>query len=166
MIFATVGTQLPFDRMIKALDFYSINQSANKVFAQIGKAGKAPKNIEFSATLNPLQFAKKVAKCKVIVSHAGMGTILTGLKVQKPVIIMPRLSRFGEHRNDHQLATAANFENKPGIHVAKDEAELTQLLYNLNKLTAGTSISDTAQPALLNAITNFISTANGEVSHV
>jgi len=157
MIFATVGTQVPFDRMINILDKWSINQKVNNCFAQVGEQGMHPKSIDYSASLTPLQFAKHIAKCKVIVSHAGMGTILTALQHQKPIIVMPRLAKYGEHRNDHQLATVSNLENRAGIHVARDEAELCGLLDQLAFLTAGSDPSSAAAPDLLSAISSFIS---------
>lgn len=156
MIFATVGTQLPFDRLIGEVDKWSLKQGVNGVFAQVGNDGKAPEHIDFSANLTPSQFAKHIAKCKVIVSHAGMGTILTALQHQKPIVIMPRLAKFGEHRNDHQLATVANLSGRAGIHVAHDEAELLDRLGQLTSLKSDVTASVAAEPALLSAIRDFI----------
>lgn len=157
MIFATVGTQLPFDRMINVLDNWSLKQRVNTCFAQIGEHGEHPKSIEFSPNLTPLQFAKHIANCKVIVSHAGMGTILTALQYKKPIIVMPRLVKYGEHRNDHQLATVANLEHRAGIHVARDGKELLSLLERIEALSAGSDVSSAAGPDLLSAISTFIS---------
>lgn len=162
MIFATVGTQLPFDRMIRVLDEWSLKQGVNRCYAQIGERGTHPKSIDFSANLTPLQFAKHIAKCKVIVSHAGMGTILTALQHQKPIIIMPRLAKYGEHRNDHQLATAANLKDRAGIHVARDEVELLDLLDQITSLTSGSDVSSVAGPDLLSAVSTFISADNAK----
>lgn len=157
MIFATVGTQLPFDRMIETIDNWSTKQRVNKCFAQIGDQGTHPKSIDFSPSLTPLQFAKHIAECKVVVSHAGMGTILTALQHKKPIIIMPRLAKYGEHRNDHQLATVANLEHRAGIYVARDTAELTDLLEQIALLEAGSGVSSYADPTLLSAVSNFVS---------
>lgn len=162
MIFATVGTQLPFDRMINILDKWSLNQKVTDCFAQVGEQGVHPKSLAYSATLTPLQFAKHIANCKVIVSHAGMGTILTALQHQKPIIVMPRLAKYGEHRNDHQLATISNLENRAGIHVARDEAELVCLLDKLSFLGAGTDPSSVAEPGLLSAVSSFIAPESGK----
>lgn len=156
MIFATVGTQLPFDRMINVLDNWSLKQKVNKCFAQIGEQGAHPKSIDFSPNLTPLQFAKHIANCKVILSHAGMGTILTALQHKKPIIVMPRLAKYGEHRNDHQLATVANLEHRAGIHVARGEDELLTLLERVAVLRSGSDVSSAAGPDLLSAISTFI----------
>ncbi|RMB12280.1 glycosyltransferase [Eilatimonas milleporae] len=156
MIFATVGTQLPFDRLIQALDKWSLNQGVKGNFCQIGPAGTAPLHMAHTPTLTPVQFAKRIAECKAIVSHAGMGTILTALQAGKPIIILPRLARYGEHRNDHQLATAANLQGRAGIHVAGDEDTLAAMLDDIGALTAGGSLSDAAEPRLIDAIRDFI----------
>lgn len=165
MIFATVGTQLPFDRLIQTLDKWHKNQSISRCFAQIGPKGEAPKYIPFAPTLSPLQFAKHIADCKVIVSHAGMGTILTALKHRKPIIIMPRLAVHGEHRNDHQLATVANLAGRAGIHVAQNEAALVDKLRHFNSLKASRCVSNCAEPELLSAISNFINSEEQEMEY-
>ncbi len=159
MIFATVGTQLPFDRMIKTLDKWNKKQEVRDCFAQVGLGGYSPSTLEFSETLKPSQFAKRIANCKVIVSHAGMGTILTGLQLAKPIIVMPRLSSLGEHRNDHQLATVENLRGINGVHIADNEQGLMTALDHVQTLKAGGSFSRFAQASLLDAISNFVDTS-------
>lgn len=167
MIFATVGTQLPFDRMIKTIDKWNEKQELSECFAQVGIGGHATSSLGFAETLTPSQFAKKIAKCKVIVSHAGMGTILTALQVGKPIVIMPRLASRGEHRNDHQLATAEHLRGISGIYVADNEAQLTHTLDQIQSLDGGEKFSAHAQKDLLEAVSNFVGgTWAGETRHV
>lgn len=156
MIFATVGTQLPFDRMIRAIDKWNKKQELTDCFAQVGVGGCAASHIAFAETLTPSQFAKQIAKCKVIVSHAGMGTILTALQIGKPIVVMPRLASLGEHRNDHQLATVENLRGISGIYVAKNEEELIRALDQVQSLDGGDKYSPHAQDGLLKAISNFV----------
>ena len=156
MIFATVGTQLPFDRMIKSIDKWNEKQELRDCFAQVGVGGCATSSLEFAETLTPSQFANQIAKCKVIVSHAGMGTILTALQLGKPIIIMPRLSSLGEHRNDHQLATVENLRGISGIYVADGEKEMMEALDQVQSLNGGDRFSPHAQDALLKAVSNFV----------
>jgi UDP-N-acetylglucosamine transferase subunit ALG13 len=59
-----------------------------------------------------------------IISHAGMGTIITGLIHSKPLVIMPRRYAFGEHRNEHQLGTADKFGHFDLIDIVHTDAEL------------------------------------------
>lgn len=156
MIFTTVGTQLPFHRLIDAIDIWSLEQDVRGCFAQIGNDGNPPQNMQFSNTLDPAQFANQIAKCKVVVSHAGIGTILTALQYGKPIIVMPRLAKYGEHRNDHQLATVSNLEGRAGIHVAHNEHDLKALLNKAHDLGTNTNVTSAAEPELIQAIDSFI----------
>lgn len=127
MIFVTVGTQLPFDRLVKAIDELAPTLG-RRVFAQTSEGRYTPRNIEWKPFIRPLEVDGFFQEADIIVAHAGIGTILTARKLGKPVIIMPRVAALGEHRNDHQQATAGQLEGRPGIHVARDEAALARLL--------------------------------------
>ncbi len=127
MIVVTVGTQLPFDRLVEAIDSLApkLNQ---KIFAQIGPGRYMPKNIDWSANVEAGAFDAMLRAASVIVSHAGIGTVLKAYKYAKPIILMPRQAVLGEHRNDHQLATVSQLGERPGIYVANNESELQELL--------------------------------------
>ena len=95
-------------------------------------------------------------RAQLIVSHAGMGSVLTALRFRKPVIIFPRRASLGEHRNEHQLATAAWLEGKPGVFLARTEGELFALLAKRDALPAGEQISDSADPAFIERLRRAI----------
>lgn len=156
MIFVTVGTQLSFDRLIVAIDQWAANNPSEKVFAQIGPAKYTPQHIEYSDFVAPNKADELFRQASLIVSHAGMGSILTALKYRKPILIMPRHANLGEHRNDHQLATAKWLGSTPGVIVAKDENEVSDLLNNRQKLNSGSAISDFASPDLIRHLKEFI----------
>ena len=127
MIFVAVGTQLPFDRLVAAVDAWPGCAEAD-VYAQVGEGKYIPENMQAYEFVTPLEFAGLCQKADIIVSHAGMGAILTAKEYGKPLIIMPRQAELGEHRNDHQLATAKRFGVLEGIYVAYSAAELQDLL--------------------------------------
>jgi UDP-N-acetylglucosamine transferase subunit ALG13 len=127
VIFLTIGTQLPFNRLVHALDDLAPRLPLD-IFAQIGQSDYAPANIKWSAFLAPAEFDVKFRAASVIISHAGIGTVLSAQKHRKPLIVVPRLARFGEHRNDHQIATARQLQGKRGVYVANDIDELPALL--------------------------------------
>ena len=156
MIFATVGTQLPFDRLIVSIDKWCENHNENKAFAQIGQTRHKPRNLPFAKTLERSQFAKNVADCTVIVSHAGMGTVFTALDARKPIILMARQSSYGEHRNDHQLATVDRLEGRTGIHIARDEEMLHRYLSNLDLLDRPLDQDSLKDSRLVCALSRFI----------
>ena len=126
-IFVTVGTQLPFDRLVGAVDAWAARHPEADVFAQIG-AGIAPCHARHAANVDPQTFARSVAAADVVVAHAGMGTILTALELGKPVLVMPRRAALGEHRNEHQRATVARLAHLEALHVVEQEAEVARAL--------------------------------------
>jgi UDP-N-acetylglucosamine transferase subunit ALG13 len=74
----------------------------------------------------------------------------------KPLVILPRKAALGEHRNDHQMATARRFANRAGVTVAWDEIELRRRLDDLDSLLAPQKIEPYASPELLAAVRSFI----------
>ena len=130
MIFVCVGTQLPFHRLIRAMDEWS-GKSGAEAFAQIadvGSEGYLPMNMAWSRFLGPDDWDERFAGADLVVAHAGMGTIISALMAGKPIVIMPRRVTYNEHRNDHQVATARRFEGRPGVYVAMDEFNLPTMV--------------------------------------
>ena len=127
MIFVVVGTQMPFDRLIHAVDEWAREVGRDDVFAQIGK-GTPPSYIGHERTLTVERFNECMQQSSLIIAHAGMGTILNALQWDKEIIVMPRRHSLGEHQNDHQFATARKLVDFAAIPVAMDENELQQML--------------------------------------
>lgn len=131
MIFVSVGTQLPFERLIEAVDEWAAKHPRQQVFAQIGETRYQPKHIEYVAKLAPSQYSEKFEQADLVISHVGMGTIIKGLETAKPLILMPRLADKGEHRNDHQLGTAEKFSRFSSIHIVHSGEEIAESLADL-----------------------------------
>ncbi len=98
MIFVTVGTELPFDRMIQTIDRWARKNERSDVIAQIGNGAWKPSFVKFQEFLDPADFTELLSSASVVVSHAGMGTILSCLRWGKPILVMPRRAALGEHR--------------------------------------------------------------------
>ncbi|MDD5327550.1 MAG: glycosyltransferase [Phycisphaerae bacterium] len=125
MIFLTVGTQFPFDRLVRGIDgIFDKGLIGEEVFAQIGEASYKPRNFESVASLDAKVFGKYLREASGIISHAGMGTITGALDNEKPLLVMPRSKRYGEVVNDHQAAIARKFEELGHILVAYQEEDL------------------------------------------
>lgn len=157
MIFVAVGTQFPFDRMIKVVDKWASSMNIKDVTAQIGEGVYRPSFCKYHKYMDHKDFHEHQIAADLLIGHAGMGTIISAMELGKPVIIMPRKSSLGEHRNDHQLATANYFKNKPSVYVAMDEKELLELLINYKKLLGEVEkISAVASAELIGYVKNFI----------
>lgn len=156
MIFVTVGTQLPFDRLISAVDEWAGATPSRRVFAQIGPSRMTPRHIKHARFISPEQCSERMAAADAIVAHAGIGTILTALELGKPVLVMPRRAEFAEHRNDHQLATASRFAELGGVSVAFDETELSARLDELYGVMPRPRISSSAPDSFVAGLRAFI----------
>ena len=153
MIFATIGTQAPFDRFVKMLDEVCEGMNEEVVCQTIGCTYDA-NNIRIIGFVAPDEFNKIFSEARLIIAHAGMGTILSALKQQKPIIVVPRLASLGEHRNDHQMATAMRMHELGYVNVAYDKAQLKDLLSS--DLKPMKIIGDSASESLVNSIAEFI----------
>lgn len=130
-------------------------------FAQIGDVGSmgyVPKNMEWERFLGADEWDQKFSAAQVVVSHAGMGTIISALMAGKPSVIMPRQAAYQEHRNDHQIATAKRFGGRSGVHVAIDELELPRVVEAaMHQPAVDTQpLGRYADPMLIEVIRGFI----------
>jgi UDP-N-acetylglucosamine transferase subunit ALG13 len=156
VIFVTVGSQMPFDRLIAAVDTWAAATGRDDVIAQIGDSELQPSALEsFERTL-PAEFERLCAEAELIIAHAGMGSILTALKHGTPVLVMPRRGALRETRNDHQVATAIALAAAGRVLVAMDEDELVTRLHDLGPVEASPTISADASPELLDAVGRFV----------
>jgi len=137
VIFVTVGTQVHFDRLVKAVDEWAVAQGRHDIIAQVGAARYNPKALQTVDFLDPASFAQTQRDCALIVAHAGLGSIISALQIGKPIIVMPRDHLRDEHRNGHQFTTVEQFRGRQGVYVAMDEAELVALLGRAGELVPG-----------------------------
>lgn len=156
MIFVAVGTQLPFDRLVKSVDQWAEQARHRKVVAQIANGTYVPKFMTWERMIGPEAFRGYVEGCELVVAHAGIGTILSALELGKPVIVLPRKAVYGEHRNDHQLATAERFGARRLVSVAHDESHLVELLNQFENPRESTRISSEASPELIGHLRQFL----------
>jgi UDP-N-acetylglucosamine transferase subunit ALG13 len=131
MIFCTIGTQAPFDRFLKIVDEVAADID-EEIVAQVYRSRYVAKNIKTVDFLPPDEFQRLFSAARMIISHAGMGTIISAMQQRKPIIVFPRIAKLGEHRNEHQLATAAKMKELGYVYVANDADELRILLTKLN----------------------------------
>ena len=156
MIFVTVGTQLPFDRLVRTVDDWAGRTGRDDVFAQIGPSEYAPRHMESAVGLDPAQFRARMEQAEFIVAHAGMGTIINALRMEKTLVVMPRKADLGEHRNDHQIATVRELGSRGLVHAVADERALADTLDTLGTLSPLPPLPEFAQASLIDRVRRFV----------
>ena len=112
MIFITLGSQkFQFNRLLKAVDEQVADgKITDEIFAQIGASDYKPKNFKYKDFLNRDEFAVWQRKADIEITHGGTGAIIGAVKKGKKVIAVPRLAKYGEHVDDHQLQLIEQFK--------------------------------------------------------
>ena len=126
MVFITLGSQkFPFDRLLQRVDeLVGQGAIADEVFAQTGYSTYEPQGYASKPFLDRDEFAMRMAAAHVVITHAGTGAIMGALKAGCKVIAVPRLARYGEHVDDHQVQLIGEFEGMGIIEACYDVAEL------------------------------------------
>ena len=145
MIFVTLGTQdKPFIRLLAAIQKQIDNGNIkDKVIVQAGYTKFESKDMEIYDLINMDEFDKLIKDCDVLITHGGVGNILTGLKYGKKIIAAARLSEYGEHTNDHQLQIIDKFTDEGYILKLDDFDELDKVLTKAKKFKPRKYISNT-----------------------
>lgn len=126
MIFVCVGSRdYQFNRLLKALDTLVKNgEIREKVIAQIGKSEYEPESYEWYRFLDRDEFKRYQSEADLIISHAGTGALIGALKLEKQVIAVPRLAKYGEHIDDHQTQISSVLAEEGYLREVLDMADL------------------------------------------
>ncbi|QDV06336.1 MurG-like transferase [Planctomycetes bacterium Poly30] len=144
-IFVTVGSQLPFDRLVRAVDTWAAKSGrGSEIVAQVGATATTFQHFGATAELDPAAFRAAAESADILVGHAGTGTIMAALCAGKPVVVLARRESLHETRNDHQVATIERFRHLPGFHGTIREEEIPALIDAA--LTEARSLPPEAQP--------------------
>ena len=159
MIFVTLGSQkFQFNRLLMELDkLVEEKKISNDIFAQIGYSDYKPKNYEFKEFLDREQFSEFMDKCDTVITHGGTGAIVGAVKREKKVIAVPRLAKFGEHVDDHQLQIIDQFTDMNFIVGVKETNEIYEALEQLKTIEFKKYISNTEN--IIKSIEEFLAKA-------
>lgn len=128
MIFVSTGSRkFQFDRLIKKLDEIA-NDIQEPIFAQIAETTYLPQNYQYKRYLSPEEFSEYQERADLIISHAGTGALITALKKGKQVIAVPRLAKYGEHSDDHQLQVAGALSDEGYLRVVTEMDDLAKII--------------------------------------
>ncbi len=133
MIFLTVGSMFPFDRLVRSVD-EMLGQKLidGMIVAQIGDGQYEPQHMAFDRYLAKPEYDNRLVAATMLIGHAGAGTIALALKHRKPLLVVPRLKQYNEHVNDHQVGTARKFEKLGYVLVAYDMQDIPAKLKALS----------------------------------
>ncbi|MGG7079201.1 PssE/Cps14G family polysaccharide biosynthesis glycosyltransferase [Clostridium sardiniense] len=152
MIFVILGThELEFKRMLQYLEDMNINE---EVLIQSGNTEFSSKKYKVIPFLSPKEFDEYINKSDLVITHGGVGSILTGLRYKKKVITMPRLSKYKEHNDDHQLEIC-NKLSKEGYTInCTDFDSLNEAIKNYKEIDLKEYVFDNSK--LINFINDTI----------
>lgn len=135
MIFVTVGNHYQgFNRLLKKADEIA-QRIAHEIIIQKGYSEYYPKNAKYFDFV-PINEAMEYIKISdLVISHAGIGTIILCKEYGIPLVIFPRRKKYGEHSNDHQMEIAKALEERKdvNIHIVYEEDQLEKKMMELLK---------------------------------
>lgn len=140
MIFATCGSShLPFRRMMEALSALP----AGQLQVQHGPADPPPCAIA-TRYLPFAQMVEKIDQADIIVSHAGVGSIMCAIRAGHTPIVLPRLRRYAETVDDHQAELAEALAARGVALIAWTAAELPEAVASVPERRTGTELGSQA----------------------
>lgn len=130
MILITVGSrEYPFDRLIREVDrLVEQGVITDTVIGQIGHSRYEPKHFQWYRFLDREVFREYQRQADIIISHAGAGALVSALKLEKAVISVPRLYRYGEHIDDHQTQISGALASEGYLREVLDMDRLEDVL--------------------------------------
>lgn len=156
MIFVSLGSQkFQFNRLLYFIDSL-IEEGVIKedVFAQIGNSDYKPNLFKYDDFLSRNDYIDKIKQSSYVITHSGTGAIVTALKKEKKIIVIPRLSEFGEHVDNHQIEIANIFYQTNLVLVAQDYDSLKKSI--MKKDTWTPAIFSGNNDSYLNFLTEYI----------
>lgn len=146
LIFVTLGTQdKPFNRLLEALEYQiDLGNIKEEVIVQAGLTKYESAKMKIFNLVSHDEFEKYIKEARIVITHGGVGSIITALKHEKKVIAAPRLAQYGEHVNDHQLQILKCFEKKGYILPLYDFNDFDKVLKNIEGFSPQKYISNSA----------------------
>jgi len=158
MIFASVGSMLPFDRFVKGVDEWAGKNPQEEVLIQIGDGEYEPVNAPWVRIMPHSEYRDRLQQCALFVAHVGIGSILQAIENHKQMLLLPRLAALREHTTDHQLHTATRFKDLASVLIVDDvpqlQAAITRLL--ANPLPSTDTIAPYAPESMIQKVAEFL----------
>ena len=156
MILVTLGTQdKTFVRLLEKIN-QLIDQGLikDKVVVQAGFTKYSSNNMEIFDLIPQDEFNNLMSKADLVITHGGVGNIISALEKNKKVIAVPRLAKYGEHINDHQTQIIAKFNDLGYIIGLQDVDELDRAIKEVKKFKPQKFVHDNSK--MLNLVSKLI----------
>lgn len=147
MILMVCGTQkFQLDRMLMEMDrLIETGAVTEAVFAQIGHSTYEPKHYQWERFVAGEEFEEKIRTCDLLLTHSGVGTIITGKELGKPVLVFPRSAKYGEHVDDHQWQIAREFRKRDYALICEEASQMAQRIedcrrFSFRQLSVGENV--------------------------
>ena len=147
MILVTLGTQdKTFVRLLEKIN-QLIDQGLikDKVVVQAGFTKYSSNNMEIFDLIPQDEFNNLMSKADLVITHGGVGNIISALEKNKKVIAVPRLAKYGEHINDHQTQIIAKFNDLGYIIGLQDVDELDRAIKEVKKFKPQKFVHDNSK---------------------
>jgi UDP-N-acetylglucosamine transferase subunit ALG13 len=155
MIFVSVGTMFEsFDRLIKEVDRLAAKGTIKDVFAQIGYSKYKPQFIKHTRFLDYKDYLHKIKKSDLIITQGGVGTLKDCINNNKKTIVVPRLKKYKECINNHQIEAAKYLSINKKVLWLKEIKQLEQLIEDSKRFTPQKPIKNTKN--IIETINKFI----------
>jgi UDP-N-acetylglucosamine transferase subunit ALG13 len=147
VIFVALGTQAyPFDRLLRGLDGVE-----EELVVQGGASTHRPGGATWFEFLDYPQLVDYVRTARVVVSHAGVGSVMTAVTEGKRPVVVPRLARYGEAVDDHQLPFARRMDAAGLVRLVEDPTELRDAVVSTSEPPEAGTAGETSLAADLRA---------------
>jgi len=156
MILITLGTQDKEFRRLLDLVQEQIDKGKikDRVVVQAGHTKYESDDMEIFDLIDREEFSKLISECDILITHGGVGSIITGLQNNKKVIVAPRLAKYNEHMNNHQIQITENFCKKGYILPLYDGDDLGKVLKKIEKFKPNKFESNTKN--MIKLVSDFI----------
>jgi UDP-N-acetylglucosamine transferase subunit ALG13 len=129
MLLITVGAEnYQFNALMHWIELLINHQLINEeVLVQYGSSTYLPDGVKAYRKLSEQEFSNFVDKASLIISHCDEGIAQLLEDKDTPYVLVPRLQRFREYIDNHQMEVADDFERR-GIAIARSPGDLVKFI--------------------------------------
>lgn len=146
----------PFLRLLAAVSA-AFERLPQPVFVQHGRTPLGDPRFEGAPFLDMEAFARRIAAARLVLCHAGAGSVLHALVAGKTPLVMPRRKRFDEAVDDHQDEFAEALARAGRVRVVESAGDLVRVL-------AAPAVEGVASPRPCSRMAELVAGALREVA--